>query len=303
MIKSVTVTNYSGESLVLELGAPEKSGFLVQRIEGLGPTKADIHITESATADGSTYNSARATSRNIVLSVQFLLLPPLSVEDIRQESYRYFPLKKRVRLLFETDNRTCYTYGYVESNDPDIFSQNVSATISIICPDPYFYSLTDEVTVFAGIVSQFELQFSNESLSDDLIEFGQILNLTTQTVLYTGDADTGVIINVHAIGPASDLTIYNANTRETMVINTTKLAALTGFGIITGDDIIISTIKGDRSIILLREGIYTNILNCLDRDSSWIRLIKGDNLFAYTATSGASNLQFRVNNQIAYEGV
>lgn len=88
-----------------------------------------------------------------------------------------------------------------------------------------------------------------------------------------------------------------------MVINTTKLAALTGFGIITGDDIIISTIKGDRSIILLREGIYTNILNCLDRDSSWIRLIKGDNLFAYTATSGASNLQFRVNNQIAYEGV
>ena len=49
MIKSVTVTNYLGESIKLELGFPEKSGFLIQSIDGLGPPKADIHKTEVAT--------------------------------------------------------------------------------------------------------------------------------------------------------------------------------------------------------------------------------------------------------------
>ena len=54
---------------------------------------------------------------------------------------------------------------------------------------------------------------------------------------------------------------------------------------------------------LLRNGIYTNILNALDQQSDWFSLSKGDNAFAYTADTGASNLQFQIANQIAYEGV
>lgn len=37
MIKSVTVVNHLGESLKLDLASPEKSGFIVKSIEGLGP--------------------------------------------------------------------------------------------------------------------------------------------------------------------------------------------------------------------------------------------------------------------------
>lgn len=54
---------------------------------------------------------------------------------------------------------------------------------------------------------------------------------------------------------------------------------------------------------LIREGIGYNILNCLSRDSDWFQLAKGDNIFAYTADSGAENLQFTIQNQTAYEGV
>ena len=42
MIRAVTVTNYLGESKRFELAFPEKSGFAVQSISGLGPSKADI---------------------------------------------------------------------------------------------------------------------------------------------------------------------------------------------------------------------------------------------------------------------
>ena len=42
MIKSVTVVNHLGESLKLDLASPEKSGFIVKSIEGLGPVKATL---------------------------------------------------------------------------------------------------------------------------------------------------------------------------------------------------------------------------------------------------------------------
>ena len=72
MIRAVTVTNYLGESKRFELAFPEKSGFAVQSISGLGPSKADINTTEISTNDGSLYNSARVNSRNIVMSLKLM---------------------------------------------------------------------------------------------------------------------------------------------------------------------------------------------------------------------------------------
>ena len=51
MIRAVTVTNYLGESKRFELAFPEESGFAVQSISGLGPSKADINTTEISTND------------------------------------------------------------------------------------------------------------------------------------------------------------------------------------------------------------------------------------------------------------
>ena len=304
MIKSVTITNYLGQSLKMELGAPEKSGVLIKKITGLGPAKADINAKELATSDGSVFNSARVNSRNIVMSLGFLGSP--SVEDIRLLTYKYFPIKQRLTFRIETDNRIAETYGYVESNEPDIFSKEETTQISIICPDPYFYSAGEDgnnVTVFSGVEPMFEFPFSNESLTENLIELGQVLRLKEKNVFYTGDAEAGVVITIHAVGEASMITIYNTGTREMMKIDTDKFEQLMGSGIELGDDIIISTVKGDKSITLLRDGKYTNILNALDRKSDWFQLSKGDNVFTYTAEDGVENLQFRIENKTLYEGV
>ena len=66
--------------------------------------------------DGSIFASARATERNIVLTL--ILLPIPSIESVRQKTYSFFPIKKAVTLLVETDNRLVETTGYVESNEP-----------------------------------------------------------------------------------------------------------------------------------------------------------------------------------------
>ena len=304
MIKSVTVVNHLGESLKIDMRHPSTSGFYIKKIEGLGPVKANINITERTPIDGGQYNSAHANSRNIVLTLGFLFTH--DIEKVRHKSYKYFPLKKRVTLIIETDTRTCETYGYVESNEPNIFDMDESTVISVVCPDSYFYSSGDNsktVTSFSVTEPAFEFEFSNESLVDDELCFGEIERATSRTVLYNGEASIGVTIYIHATGSVSNLTIDNETTQESMKIDTERLKNITGYEIISGDDIIICTVKGEKSIQLFRNGTYYNILNCLDKGTNWFQLSNGDNVFIYQADRGDGNLEFRVENKIAYEGV
>ena len=302
MINSIIITNYLGEQITLDLENPENSGFIVREIRGLGPCKATINTTEVSTNDGSIYNSARLNTRNIVFDLVFI---GTDIESLRQMSYKFFPIKKPLTLEFLTDNRDCVTTGYVESNEPNIFSSSESATISILCPDAYFYSIEagENITTFYGENPLFEFPFENNSLTENLIEFGDIRQYTDAVIVYDGDSEIGITITIHSVGEASNISIYNTGTRQQMVIDTAKIESLTGSGLIAGDDIIICTVKGKKSITLLRNGEYTNILNALDKKSDWFQLVKGENVFAYTAETGVQNLQFKVQNDVIYEGI
>ena len=214
MIKSVTAINYLGEALELELMNPEKSGFVVKSIKGIGPSNGIINTTEVSTNDGSIYNSARKTERNIVIQLGFLW--GTTIEDSRHRTYKYFPVKRPLTLIFKTDRRQCMITGYVESNEPDIFSKNSGCQISIICPDPAFYSVGEDsynTTVFSGIEPLFEFEFENEGL-DAMIEFGEIQNETEKVIVNDGDDEVGIRITIFALGPASNITIYNSSTGE-----------------------------------------------------------------------------------------
>lgn len=304
MIKSVTITNHLDESIKLDLFNPEESGFIIKSIEGLGPVKANINFKELATNDGSIDNSARLSSRNIVMSLQFMESP--TIEETRLKSYKYFPIKRNIKFLIETDSRICETIGRVETNVPIIFSNAEGCQISILCPNPYFYSAGENgtnQTIFYGTEPLFEFPFSNESLTEDLIEFGSIENRTEGTIYYDGDAEIGITIQIHAVGEAEGLVIYNTKTREIMRINDDKLKSLMGSGIQAGDEITITTSRGEKGIYMLRSGVTTNILNSLEKPIKWFQLSKGDNTFAYTASAGLTNLQFRIENKVIYEGV
>lgn len=329
MIRSFTITNYLGDSIFLDIRRPEKSGFLIKSVTGLGPSKANINTTEIASNDGSYYNSARIAQRNIVFNLVFMMTESgEDIETVRQKTYRYFPLKKEVMIAIETDNRVLTTVGYTESNEPDIFSSSEGAQISIVCPDPFFYSNRISKTTFYGVDALFEFPFSNEDLVNPLLIFGNIQTKRENNVYYEGDSEIGVIITIKASAIAKNITIYNAATREIMKIDTSKLplpssgddnssggssdktkAAIGGglnpapiSSMIGGDEIVINTMKGEKSIVLIREGMATNILNSLSKDSDWFTLSKGDNVFAFTAEEGLDALQFYIENYIVYEG-
>lgn len=296
MIKSITVTNFLGERIKMVLDNPWESGFYIKSIDGLGPTTANINITDLSGTDGGVFNSSRAQTKNIVINLGFLANP--DIETTRHLSYKYFPIKKKVTLTVETDYRTASIDGYVESNTPDIFSEDESNQVSILCPNPYFYS-DDTITVFSGIEQLFEFPFENDSLSENLIEMGAYTNDFNKEIYNNGDVDTGIRCLIHCLGSVENISIINATSREIMTIDTSKIAS----GLGSGDEILVSTVKGDRYITLQRNGIFYNILNALDKDTDWPQMYRGRNVFRYTATSGMSNIEFRILNNVLYEGM
>jgi hypothetical protein len=304
MVKSLTVTNYTGDMLKCELSRPEDTGFAIIGIDGIGPVQAQINITEVTSYDGGIYNSARANSRNIVLTIFYYDIQGTTIEELRHKTYKYFPLKQRLTLDIETEFRKVTTYGYVESNEVNIFSAGEGSVISILCPDAYFYAkeVTDEV--FYGIEGMFEYPFSNESLTDPLLNYSEIQHDTQRSVYYEGEQNVGIFIRVHFTAAATGLRIYSINSQTMMSFDDTKLASLVGSGFVAGDDLYVSTISGNKSAVLLRAGKTTNVLNAIVRPIPWaaFQLSKGDNIFVYTASTGEEFINFRIEYQIGYEG-
>ena len=303
MIKSYTITTDRGGTITLEMTRPEKSGFIIASVDGLGPTKSNINTTKTATSHGSLYNSARLDQRNITMSLIFYETATESIEDIRHKSYEYFPINERIEITIETDKRIVKTEGYVETNEPNIYSSMEGCNISILCPDPFFYSASTTTTTFSGIEPAFEFPFDNTSYAEPTLEFSHINNKTVGNVLYEGNFEAPMVINMHATSDVSNITIYNIYSHEQMRIDTTKLEAMTGSEVKAGDTIIIDTKPDNLSAILIRDGVRLNILNCINRDADWFMLKKGVNTFSITADEGKSSLQFYIENKTVYTGV
>lgn len=302
MIKGLVVTNHNGESLELDLFHPEWSGIIITNITGLGPPTATINFNELALVDGGIFTSSKIGTRNIVLSLR-MMWDPL-IEDSRLRIYKYFPIKKPISLEVITDRRHAVCHGYVESNPPDIFSSEESTQVSILCPDPFFYEMEQSIEIFSGVQPLFEFPFSNESLTENLIEFSVIHEDSRGVINYKGDADTGVLITCHVMfETVENLTLWNTDTREHMRIDTNKIKQLTGIQYSQGDDIIINTKTGEKSVRFVHEGKTYNIISCIEKDADWFKLTAGLNTFTFVADHGESNVMMTVSYHNAYAGM
>lgn len=304
MINSVTVINHRNESKKFVLADPWSSGFAITYIDGLGPVKADISTTDISSLDGAVFNSARAGSRNIVISFIFLENP--TIEQTRLDSYRYFPIKKHVTLQIETDTRTYITSGYVESNTPTIFSASEGCDVSIICPKSYFTAL-DEGGEFGGEVGSlalFEFPFSNKSLSTSTIEFSIGKTTLDFEVLYQGMIETGLILHFYAKEANNsfwNLIIEKYGTGERMTL---LPSSLPDGGFLAGDELVISTISGRKRVTLIRNGESINATKILSRSSKWLKLDPGINRFLInTPLVDLGMFEIRFEYEPLYEGV
>lgn len=280
---SLKVENDRGNTLELT----NNPNYTVYKIEGLNPPQVTINSSVNTTTDGSSINSVRLENRNIVIYMTI----EGDVESNRINLYKYFPVKKSVKLYFKNYTRDIYIEGNVELIECDLFTNKQIAQISIICPKPYFKDVQNLITTFGDVSSMFEFPFS---ISKTGIEISGITTNQRRSIINTGDIETGVIIKLFSTGTVVNPVIYDVLKRTQLKLNFTMLAS---------DTIVINTNVGEKSIELIRDGVTYNAMGYMAQDSTWFIMEAGDNVFTYDADSGNSYLQLTFTTSILYSGV
>ena len=197
------------------------------------------------------------------------------------------------------------TYFYLTSDDVDfnILQQKYAAPILLKDnEESHYYEM--------NILAYHEWQDRDDpNYAMGKLIFGIIDESNMTNIDYKGDASTGFTIKISANGICKNPIIYsnilNSKTkrRPFIKINTDQFPE---GSILDGDYIEICTIAGKKSATLRREGNTINIINFIDIDSSWLKLVKGINPFFCTADIDAGsimNLKIRINYNDLYVGI
>ncbi len=277
------IENKKGQQLKLH----PNENYIVEITSGLEPPPVENVFTKISGVDGSSLNSSTSGSRNML----FQIYPQYPVDINRVNLYKYFKKKELIKIYYKNELRNVYIEGVVDTFECDHHANPQAATISIICPDPYFNDVVEIVEDISKLSSMFEFPFS---ISKEGIPFSEFNEFLIAEVTNKGDIDSGIIIELHANGTVENPVIHNADTRETFALNFTMQAS---------DVIKINTIEGQQRIELIRSGVSTNIINSIVEGSEWLQAVAGVNFYTYTVDSGLDNLSVKFKPRIAYEGV
>ncbi len=277
----LSVKNISGDILRLT----RDNNYAITGVEGLTPVAANINTSTAGINDGVVYNSARLGYRNIVLTIRITQ----DAEKNRIKLYNYFQTKQFCTLYFSNDTRDVCISGYVETFECDLFVLGQTAQISIICPNPYFKSVSEIVNSGSAVTAAFEFPkaFTN-------VEFSTETANTMFNIPNKGDIVTGMDISINFTGDVSTPVIRNAKTGEYFRLNRDFVA---------GDKVTINTHNGEKSVILTRFGVDFNIINSLDAAASWLQLRRGSNMLYFGANSGTENMQITFTHTDLFVGV
>lgn len=312
MIYSIVARNPKDELLEMDIRYPEKSGINVKNITGITPIGAEIYSQPFGVLDGGLFVGARVPSRNVVMTLGLVEEVTetgelKSIEDARLKVYNFFRIKDWVNLVFYTTNRILQLTGYVESAETDIFSSDETATISIICVDPWFYSSNYSELSFSGTTPMFTFPFSSKlgsNIPSERLMFGSVSIDTRTDIMYEGDIQTGFDMNINFLGSDfHNIYFYNMDTRERMNMYTDQITKLTGTPLQYGDELQISTISGKKVAYLLRNGEYRNVISMIDKNADWFQLTKGNNTFAFASDYGVENISIQLSYREAYAGI
>lgn len=122
---------------------PETALFEMHNIDGLEAVKATITTSQFASGDGEGFGGSSIGKRNLVFTIG--LNPDwneFTMTALRRKLDAYFMPQMNVTIFFEGDEQAPVVIsGYVESNEPNIFTKDPEHQVSIICPEPDFVAV------------------------------------------------------------------------------------------------------------------------------------------------------------------
>ena len=257
----------------------------IESISGLG---ADYEVTTSKNSgqDGENYTGATASKRNIVIVLD---VPKRRMDTAKDRMYSFFQPRSIGILYYYSGDIARKTRYYVESIEPEESGLVRTITISLICPDPKFYALTDDLTELA--VWEGMIEWPLEIIEP--FEVTRKINSLIGNVYNPSAVPMGLTVTFRASGAVVNPSLYDVNRQQLMQVNTTMHA---------GDQIVITTGDGNKRVKLVSGGVTTNINNMMQYPPHWLQAQQGDNLYRYNADEGIDNLSVNIVSTEAYWG-
>jgi hypothetical protein len=244
--------------------------------------------------DGGTYQGSSAKKRNIVLT---LMDKPNNVynQKNRDSLYILFPEGTQGTLTYTEGDVSRVIDYYVEK----IYKPNLKTrliTVSLLCPDPFFYDINDTIAHMANWISGFE--FVHEFIADGEELGYRSLERLTNIVNDTATDNIGMTITV-------DILSNVTNPKFTRVESDTHIqigSDANPLNLVNGDVLIITTHTNNKHVYLIRNGIKTEINQYLTEQSVFIQLMRGNNNIGYSADVGEEYMSVAVSYKMKYEG-
>ena len=282
-MKRIVCENQLGETIEFQYdGDP----FRLSETDGFAAAEYTVNTSQNSGQDGETYNGAVANKRNLIITIEI----DSDYQVQRNKLYSFFqPRSEGTVYYYEDGAPGCRSDYYVEKIEIDESGAVRSGSISLICPDPKWYALEDQLTQLAvwrgGITFPLRIHppFTVTEKVNTLI--GNVHNDSAVPM--------GLTVKFTASGEVVNPSLYDVNRYELMQINTTMHA---------GDKIVITTGDGNKRVKLISGGVTSNINNLMAYPPKWLKAYQGDNLFRYNADSGIDSLSVSILSTQAYWG-
>ena len=288
------------DNLILIINDTNSPGILIESVDGIYAYSADVSTSPYSQTHGSKYKTTRVPQRNIVINGKIYADDTTpSFYDNRQMLYRIFrPSSKGVFTYYETGEENRLAGYYVESVTIDQKWHIGDFQISLICPDPFFYS-EDDITV------ELAAWHAGWTFPHNFVAAGEPIGERSATMLQeieneNGVSDIGLNITMSCTGDVVNPYVYLYETGERISVGTSARP----FTLLSGQTITIDTTTGEKSITLSQSGTEdTSIISYIDSGSAFFQLGAGVNTIGYNADSGAANLIVIVRYRMRFLGV
>jgi hypothetical protein len=249
-------------SPALSLGGfmPSDDPVVIRNVDGLGPVKSDITTTPSGVSRGETFQGSATGKRNIVLTLG--LNPDWSTQtmsSLRQLLYAYLMPEQWCKIRINSDELpTTDIEGYVESFEPNMFSQDPEIQVSIINPKPDFIEI--DATIFKGTV--------DDGSNQHVIDYGGTISAGFEVRV-----DRTVDL-VSYSGPVT-IKVENSSGIQTITVNPVTVNTIQSFKM--------SSVQGKKRVQAetILDGSITNLLK--NKSGVWPELQPGENLISVSA--------------------
>ena len=290
MNRTITCTNDNGMSITF---GSKFAPFLLTNCDGIYEIHNNVATSDNTMIDGATYQGSVTKKRNIVLTL-------VNKDDHRENRYQLYQLfkpKSKGTFIYQEDGNVKSINYYVESIDITSTGNTRTATISLICPDPFFEALSDITVTMAGWAKMFEFIHEFKAEGEELgVRVAEKLKVIDNE---TGAEGVGMKISIKAFGDVSNPSVTHVESGEYIKIGTTAHP----LDMVSGDELIITTGTNNKHVYLLKDGVQTEINEYLDEGSDFIQLQSGTNTIGYDAASGISNITVALTYRYKYLGV